>query len=65
MTLVDESATTSWQGDTDALVTGLRNAAGSRNVLTSAGTTERFRKSYRGALGEAVAVVLPNTLLEL
>lgn len=59
------SATSSWQGDADALVAELRSVAGRRNVLTSARSTERFRKSFHGALGEAVAVVRPKTLLEL
>lgn len=54
-----------WQGDPDALVADLRSVAGPRNVLTTASSTERFRKSFRGSLGEAVAVVRPTTLLEL
>jgi D-lactate dehydrogenase len=65
MALVEHSATTSWQGDQDTLVAELRSAAGPGNVLTSARSTERFRKSFRGAVGDAVAVVRPQTLLDL
>ena len=65
MALVDHSTVTSWQGDPEALLLALRGAAGSGNVLTSSRSTERFRKSFRGALGEAVAVIRPKTLLEL
>ena len=54
-----------WQGDPDALVAELRSVVGPRNVLTSTSSTERFRKSFRGSVGEAVAVVRPKTLLEL
>jgi D-lactate dehydrogenase len=52
-------------GDPAALVAELRSVAGTRSVLTSAGSTERFRKSFRGSIGEAVAVVRPKTLIEL
>lgn len=49
-----------------SLVAELRVAAGSRNVLTSARSTERFRKSFRGTVGDlTAAVVRPTTLLEL
>ena len=65
MALTAYSAMSNWQGDLAALVAELREAAGTRNVLTSPRSTERFRKSFRGALGEAVAVVRPKTLLEL
>ena len=65
MALTAYSAMTSWRGDPAALVAELRAGAGQRNVLTSARSTERFRKSFRGALGEAAAVVRPRTLLEL
>lgn len=64
MALAAYSATTNWQGDPAALVAELRGVAGPRNVLTSTRSSERFRKSFRGALGEAVAVVRPKTLLE-
>ncbi len=56
---------TDWQGDLGALLAELREAAGPRNLLTSAASTERFRKSFRGAEGEAAAVVRPGTLLAL
>lgn len=51
--------------DTAALVDALRQAAGARQVLTSRKATERYRKSFRGAVGEAVAVVRPDSLLAL
>ncbi|WP_423068518.1 D-lactate dehydrogenase [Devosia sp. CN2-171] len=54
-----------WQDYPDAMVAELRSVAGPRNVLTSASSTERFRKSFRGSLGEAVAVVRPKTLIDL
>lgn len=54
-----------WRGDATALVADLRAAATPRNVLTSLKSTERFRKSFRGALGDAVAVVRPASLLQL
>jgi D-lactate dehydrogenase len=53
-----------WRRDPTGLVAELRRATNPRNVLTSPRSTERFRKSFRGGLGEAVAVVRPKTLLE-
>lgn len=47
------------------LVADLLSEVGRQCVLTSARTTERFRKSFRGAVGDAVAVVRPNTLVKL
>ena len=52
-------------GNPVGLVAELRKAAGVSSVLTSARSTERFRKSVRGSIGDAVAVVRPPTLLEL
>ncbi|MEP7240769.1 MAG: D-lactate dehydrogenase [Devosia sp.] len=49
----------------EALIDALRQAVGRRQVLTSPRRTERFRSSFRGAEGEAAAVVRPGTLLEL
>jgi D-lactate dehydrogenase (quinone) len=62
---VDASALTGRPRDRDALLVELRRVAGRGNVLTSSRSTERFRKSFRGSLGDAVAVVRPQTLLDL
>lgn len=65
MVMADHLALASSHGDPNALVAELRAVAGQRHVLTSARTTERFRKSFRGAIGDAAAVVRPKTLLDL
>lgn len=65
MALVERFDVRGSQDDADALVAELRSVAGPRSVLTSDRSTERFRKSFRGSLGQAVAVVRPETLLEL
>ena len=65
MALADYVPVTGWQGDPEALLLALRGAVGPRNLLTSSRSTERFRKSFRGTLGDAAAVVRPSTLLDL
>lgn len=52
-------------GDRAALLAALKTAAGPRQVLTSGTATQRYRTSYRGAVGDAVAVVRPASLLQL
>jgi D-lactate dehydrogenase len=47
------------------LVRLLREVAGKRRVLTSARATRRYRQGFRGQLGDAVAIVLPATLVAL
>jgi D-lactate dehydrogenase len=54
-----------WSGDATPLVDALKAAVGARDILTSVKSTERYRKSFRGAVGDAVAVVVPTTLLAL
>lgn len=49
----------------DGLLAALRTAAGARNVLTSERETKRYRRSFRGATGDAAAVVRPGTLLQM
>ena len=51
--------------DTGPLISALKAAAGARNVLVSRSATERYRKSFRGAVGDAAAVVRPTTLIGL
>jgi D-lactate dehydrogenase len=51
--------------DTRPLLAALRAAVGARNVLTGNAETRRYRRSFRGAEGNAAAVVRPGTLLEL
>lgn len=46
------------------LITKLTKICGRRHVLTGARRTRRFRKGFRSGEGEALAVVLPATLLE-
>ncbi|MEO1092676.1 MAG: D-lactate dehydrogenase [Pseudomonadota bacterium] len=43
----------------------LRAIVGRRNVLTDARSSERFRKGFRSGEGEAEAVVLPASLVQL
>lgn len=47
------------------LISQLHAIAGRRHVHTDARKSERFRKGFRSGEGEALAVVLPGTLLEL
>lgn len=65
MAIAEEPTLARWHGNLDGLLADLRTATGSRNVLTSSRSTERFRKSFRGALGDAAAVVRPTNLLQL
>jgi D-lactate dehydrogenase len=60
----EDDRPTRWQGDPAPLVAALR-AVAPRGVLTSPGSTERFRKSFRGTVGQAAAVVRPISLIEL
>ncbi|MEQ9692707.1 D-lactate dehydrogenase [Shimia sp. SDUM112013] len=50
---------------TDAdLIKRLKTICGARHVLTSARSTQRFRKGFRSGEGDALAVVQPATLLQ-
>jgi len=49
----------------DAVLAQLRDAVGSRHVLTGDKATRRFRRGYRFGEGPVLAVVRPGTLLEL
>lgn len=46
------------------LLADLRHIVGKRHVLTGSAATLRFRRGYRGAAGQALAVVRPGTLVE-
>ncbi len=48
-----------------ALVARLQKIVGPRHVKTGARATERFRKGFRSGEGEALAVVIPGTLVEM
>lgn len=48
-----------------ALITALRTVAGSKHVLTGAARTERYRKGFRSGEGDAIAVVVPGSLVEM
>jgi D-lactate dehydrogenase len=45
-------------------LTRLQEIVGSQNLLTDARSTERYRHGYRSGGGSALAVVLPQTLLQ-
>ena len=45
-------------------LTRLQEIVGSHNLLTDARSTERYRHGYRSGGGHALAVVLPQTLLQ-
>ncbi|MCH7628169.1 MAG: D-lactate dehydrogenase [Proteobacteria bacterium] len=47
------------------LVKSLREALGRRCVLTTPRATRRFRQGFRGLAGDAVAVVVPITLVQM
>ncbi len=47
------------------LIDRLKAIAGAKHVLTGASQTERYRKGFRSGEGEAIAVVVPGTLLEM
>lgn len=49
----------------EAVLAQLRDAVGSRHVLTGDKATRRFRRGYRFGDGPVLAVVRPGTLLEL
>jgi D-lactate dehydrogenase len=49
----------------NALISSLRNIVGKRQLLTQPRDTERYRKGFRSGEGEAIAVVIPNNLLEM
>ncbi|MCP5087594.1 MAG: D-lactate dehydrogenase [Rhodobacteraceae bacterium] len=49
---------------TGIFISELRAIVGHKNVLTGRSRTERFRKGFRSGQGDAIAVVLPKTLLE-
>ena len=48
-----------------ALIRSLADIVGQRHCLTGARQTERFRKGFRSGQGEAAAVVIPGTLMEM
>lgn len=50
---------------TSSFISELESIVGRRNVATGARRTERYRKGFRSGAGEAEAVVLPATLVEL
>ncbi|WP_299474942.1 D-lactate dehydrogenase [uncultured Roseibium sp.] len=49
----------------DALIQRLKDVVGPRHCLTDARKTERYRKGFRSGQGEAIAVVVPGTLVEM
>lgn len=49
----------------DDLITALRGIVGRRHVLTGAKATERFRTGWRSGGGDALAVVIPGTLVQM
>ena len=51
--------------DNDALIGRLKTLVGPRGVLSSDRATERYRKGYRSGEGEALAVVVPKSLVAL
>jgi D-lactate dehydrogenase len=50
---------------TDPFIKNLKAIVGRRHVLTDPRQSERFRKGFRSGEGEALAVVVPGTLLQL
>lgn len=50
---------------TAQLIDQLKTIVGTRHVLTDPRKTERYRKGFRSGAGEALAVVIPGTLLEM
>ena len=46
------------------LIKQLNKIVGSRNVLTRSSDTSRYRKGFRFGKGDALAVVIPKTILE-
>ncbi len=49
----------------DALIGQFRDIVGRRHVLTGPRQTERYRKGFRSGEGDAIAVVVPGSLLEM
>ncbi|WP_128255476.1 D-lactate dehydrogenase [Falsirhodobacter deserti] len=49
----------------DTLIAALRDIVGARHCLTGEKQTERFRKGFRSGEGEAIAVVIPGTLVQM
>ncbi|MFK7743742.1 MAG: D-lactate dehydrogenase [Roseobacter sp.] len=49
----------------DHLIAELKSIAGSRHVLTGDSQTERYRKGFRSGEGDAIAVVVPGSLVEM
>lgn len=50
---------------TSQLITDLKNIVGQQHVLTDSKATATYRKGFRYGNGKALAVVLPETLLQL
>src|SRR5699024_4569624 len=46
-------------------VEDLKAIVGSRNIVTNAAKSLRYRQGYRSGYGEALAVVMPGTLVEM
>jgi D-lactate dehydrogenase len=51
--------------DNAMLISDLRDIVGKRHILTQPKDTERYRTGFRSGEGEAIAVVIPGTLLEM
>ena len=51
--------------DNATLIQRLKDAVGGKHVLTAPRQTERYRKGFRSGEGEAIAVVIPGTLVEM
>ncbi|WP_282127194.1 D-lactate dehydrogenase [Roseobacter litoralis] len=49
----------------DDLIAKLKTIAGPRHVLTGDRQTERYRKGFRSGEGDAIAVVVPGSLVEM
>ena len=51
--------------DTTTLIETLREIVGAKNCLTAPSQTERYRKGFRSGEGDAIAVVVPSTLVQM
>ena len=51
--------------DTATLIQTLRDTVGTKHVLSTPHQTKRYRKGFRSGEGEAIAVVIPGTLVEM
>ena len=51
--------------DNQALINAMQDIVGRRHVLTGPRATERYRKGFRSGEGDAIAVVVPGSLLEM